>query len=338
MAENKVTNDKENPDLKKTDEVKHKNNSEKKCFIITPIGEPNSNIRREIDGIYNAVIVPALSSIGYLECNIQASHQIYTSGRIDKQMIDRIINDDLVIVNLTENNANVMYELAVRHAIGKPLLIIARNDTKLSFDVKNERVFYYTNDPQGAIDLREELSKALLSIDSFKADNMIIDSLISSQEKMIFEKKEAITVSGDVLTILMDRLSNIENSISQWGNNILPLNKGMSPNKDNLSSNITKIIRTGTIYIDFTNGLLPDSTHLEAIRRKLYKYTHIEEECYANEDTLQFSEGLLQFRFAIKILPYLSPKNMVDDLVEKLVFLLSIHGYKDYNIRTVMDP
>ena len=32
----------------------------KKCFIITPIGDEGSDIRRHIDGVNNAAIRPAL--------------------------------------------------------------------------------------------------------------------------------------------------------------------------------------------------------------------------------------------------------------------------------------
>ena len=66
-----------------------------KCFIITPIGDDTDPIRRHIEGIIDAALRPALE---------------------DKY--------DLVVANLTNRNPNVMYELALRHSLGKPVIMM----------------------------------------------------------------------------------------------------------------------------------------------------------------------------------------------------------------------
>ena len=43
---------------------------------------------------------------------------------------------DLVVADLTEANPNVYYELALRHATAKPFIHLARDRTKLPFDLK----------------------------------------------------------------------------------------------------------------------------------------------------------------------------------------------------------
>lgn len=88
-----------------------------KCFIITPIGDDNDPIRRHIDGVIDAAIIPALSE----KYEIVVAHRIYEPGSITKQIISEIYEDQLVIANITNRNPNVMYELALRHAIGNPL-------------------------------------------------------------------------------------------------------------------------------------------------------------------------------------------------------------------------
>ena len=118
----------------------------KRCFIITPIGNDNDSIRRHIDGIIDAAIKPALEP----DYEVVAAHKITETGTITKQIIKEIYHDELAIANLTGNNPNVMYELAVRYCLGKPVLTIAEKGTSLPFDVMPERTIFYINDPKGS--------------------------------------------------------------------------------------------------------------------------------------------------------------------------------------------
>jgi hypothetical protein len=45
------------------------------------------------------------------------------------------MNDPLAIADLSDPNPNVFYELAIRQAIGKPLVQIIQKDEKIPFDV-----------------------------------------------------------------------------------------------------------------------------------------------------------------------------------------------------------
>lgn len=92
-----------------------KQTKESNCFIITPIGESRSDVRKNTDGLINTIIRPLLT--GKFDFNnIKAAHKINASGSINNQIIKRISYDDLVIANLTIVNPNVMYEVAVRHS------------------------------------------------------------------------------------------------------------------------------------------------------------------------------------------------------------------------------
>lgn len=145
----------------------------KKCFIITPIGEDNSDIRRQIDGVIEECIEPVLLD----EFEVFVSHKISTLGSINNQILTHIFEDELVIANLTELNPNVMYELAFRHAIQKPVIVI-KNKTdsySLPFDIKDDRTIFYENDIMGTKELKNQLSDFLAEIDY----NDVFDNPIS---------------------------------------------------------------------------------------------------------------------------------------------------------------
>lgn len=125
----------------------------KVCFVITPIGDNNSDIRRHIDGIIDQAIVPALGG----KYDIEVAHRKYEIGSINDRVVKSVYEADLVIANLTNTNPNVMYELAIRYSFGKPAIVIAEDGTKLPFDVIDENTIFYVNDPAGANELKEKL-------------------------------------------------------------------------------------------------------------------------------------------------------------------------------------
>lgn len=109
---------------------------EKICFVIAPIGESGSDSRKRSDQVLEHIIRPAVESCGYKAVR---ADEIAEPGMIPTQIIRHIVEDPLVIADLTGQNANVFYELAIRHYIGKPLVQIINNVEDIPFDVGSMR-------------------------------------------------------------------------------------------------------------------------------------------------------------------------------------------------------
>lgn len=130
----------------------------KSCFIVTPIGGDATATRRATDGLVAAVFRPVLEAKGFYPL---PAHEIAAPGSITQQVIQHLLDDELVIANLTELNNNVMYELAVRHCVRKPVVVVAHEDTKLPFDITTERTIFFRNDMAGVLDMQKLLSAAI---------------------------------------------------------------------------------------------------------------------------------------------------------------------------------
>lgn len=179
--------------------------SEKNCFVVTPIGNSDSQTRRKAQGILDTVIRPVLIEKGY---KVHVAHEISSLGSITKQVIEHLLKDDLVITNLTELNPNVMYELAVRHAVRKPVVTIAEEGTVLPFDISDERAIFYRNDMAGAFELTPRLKVAIEEATNESVSDNPIYRVANSI--LINESTEIPSIEK----VLMHRLDSLESLIS----------------------------------------------------------------------------------------------------------------------------
>src|SRR6266567_4437246 len=111
----------------------------KTCFAIAPIGDPDSETRKRSDQVLRHVIRPAATACDYTAVR---ADEIDKPGMITSQVIQHIVTDPLVIADLTERNPNVFYELAVRHALRKPLVQLIRKGDAIPFDVAGARTIH----------------------------------------------------------------------------------------------------------------------------------------------------------------------------------------------------
>jgi hypothetical protein len=102
------------------------------CFVIAPIGDDESEIRKRSDQILKHVIGPACDAAGYKAIR---ADQISEPGIITTQIIQHIIEDAMVVADLTGRNPNVFYELAIRHSLRKPYVQIIQRGERIPFDV-----------------------------------------------------------------------------------------------------------------------------------------------------------------------------------------------------------
>ncbi|MDR3669026.1 MAG: hypothetical protein P4L35_19525 [Ignavibacteriaceae bacterium] len=183
---------------KETDKVKS-------CFIISPFGLDGSETRRKADGLIKAVIKPVLLELNF---EVISSLDISTPGSITNQVIEHLLNDDLVVANLSGLNANVMYELAVRHSKRLPVVTLNEKTTTLPFDISQERTLFYDDDMQGVIALQPLLKNAVTAaMKDTEIDNPVYRAI---RKTIIKEDVQA----GSFNDYILSKLDSIEEILS----------------------------------------------------------------------------------------------------------------------------
>jgi hypothetical protein len=74
-----------------------------------------------------------LETLGY--STIKRADQMPEPGMITNQIIQQLLTCDLVVADLAGSNANVFYELAIRHAARKPSIHLFLPQQKIPFDL-----------------------------------------------------------------------------------------------------------------------------------------------------------------------------------------------------------
>ena len=147
--------------------------SDRICFVISPIGDPDSETRKRSDQVFKHVIAPAVLALGYRA--VRADH-ISEPGMITSQVIQHIVDDPLVIADLTDRNPNVFYELAIRHAIRKPLVQLIRKGDTIPFDVAGTRTIHVDHRDLDSVDTAKNEIQAQvksLELDASKLETPI---------------------------------------------------------------------------------------------------------------------------------------------------------------------
>ena len=106
------------------------------CFVLMPFGKKPGlgGALIDFDAIYRDLIAPAVEQAG-LE-PLRADEE-QAGGVIHKPMFERLILCEYAVADLTTANANVFYELGLRHGVraGSTVLVFAEGAGPLPFDV-----------------------------------------------------------------------------------------------------------------------------------------------------------------------------------------------------------
>jgi len=112
------------------------------CFYITPIGAEGSEQRQHSDLFMGSLVEPAIQELGF---RLVRADQIGEPGLITAQVIEHIVRSPLVMADLSYDNPNVFYELALRHAVRRPIVQIIRSTDRVPFDLQPFRTIIIDN-------------------------------------------------------------------------------------------------------------------------------------------------------------------------------------------------
>lgn len=120
----------------------------RQVFVLTPFNEVFDDIYEDVKSIVSSTGIPCT----------RGDEEIKT-GNILSHIVQLLLESKIIIANIDGRNANVFYELGIAHALGKKTILISSDLSQVPFDMKTQRILFYTHKSE----LKDKLLPYLVS-------------------------------------------------------------------------------------------------------------------------------------------------------------------------------
>lgn len=110
------------------------------CFVMMPISDVPGYEPGHFGRVYEHLLKPAIIASGYDP--VRADDAVKTDY-IVVGIIQKIVESEMVLCDISGRNPNVLYELGIRHAFNKPVVLVKDKITERIFDIQGLRSTEY---------------------------------------------------------------------------------------------------------------------------------------------------------------------------------------------------
>lgn len=203
----------------------------RECFFISPIGDEGSDHRERSNKVMEYIIKEAVSDYGY---SVTRADQMDQPGSITSQVIQKTVDSELVIADLTGHNPNVFYELAVRHATGKPYIQLINSSEPIPFDISDLRTIKYGLEVDKADHAKDQIRGLLQSMEDGEPE---FDNPISESAEMQ-SLRESPDPADQNLAEIRETMYMLDNKVDELQRDVL--DSGAAEGRSNESTTISR--------------------------------------------------------------------------------------------------
>lgn len=161
--------------------------------------------------VYEHLLKPAIIAAGYDPVRADDTNK---TDYIVVGIIQRIVESSMVLCDYSTKNPNVMYELGIRHAFNKPVVLLKDHQTDKVFDIQGLR--YVDYDETLRIDsVQKDIIRITSAIkETAAADSKDLNSVVQLAGITAAQVPEAQEVSRDT-ELLMAAIASLERRVDE---------------------------------------------------------------------------------------------------------------------------
>ena len=115
---------------------------------------------QEFDSVYKAVKEACRSA----DLRCLRTDDTWENSIIIQDIFNLVFRSQIVVVDFTKKNPNVMYEIGISHTLGKYVIPISQSIDDVPFDIRHHRVLKYLPNQEGLAKLESDLSRKLVQM------------------------------------------------------------------------------------------------------------------------------------------------------------------------------
>jgi nucleoside 2-deoxyribosyltransferase len=148
----------------------------KSIFVISPIGKLDKDNVDFTKIFLEQIVKPAAAMAGGFKTPVRGD-EVKAPGSITAKIVKDIVGADVCVADLTTRNPNVMYEVAIAHAAGKPVILLQQENEPPPFDFTGERAIHYSLRADEANEARDDLAEYLKHAFDEQLDEMLAKTM-----------------------------------------------------------------------------------------------------------------------------------------------------------------
>jgi len=147
------------------------------CFVIMPIADPDGYQAGHFKHVYNNIIIPACENVDVKPIR---ADDVQSTNLIHLDILKKLIETPIAICDLSSRNPNVLFELGIRQAFDKPVILLQETGTPKIFDISPLRYLEYSKEMKyhDVLDTQKSLGEYIKSALSTSNDTGTVNSII----------------------------------------------------------------------------------------------------------------------------------------------------------------
>lgn len=149
----------------------------KNCFVIMPISDCDGYEKGHFDHVYNDIIKPAIELADYEAIR---ADEVKETNLIHLDILKKLIDAPMAVCDLSTRNPNVLFELGIRQAFDRPVVLMQEKDTPRIFDIAPLRYLEYSKDMKyhEVLESQKSLKEAIEATKNTEKDSGNVNSIV----------------------------------------------------------------------------------------------------------------------------------------------------------------
>lgn len=149
----------------------------KDCFVIMPISDAEGYDEGHFERVYEDIVKPAVEKTDFIA---RRADEVKETNFIHLDILKQLIDAPIAICDLSTRNPNVLFELGIRQAFDKPVVLIQEKGTPKIFDIGPLRYLEYDKGMKyhDVLKTQGELTEAVIATKATEGQQGNVNSIV----------------------------------------------------------------------------------------------------------------------------------------------------------------